>query len=211
MDHSLAQIILIAGNSDGEDTIWMQMLVFVVLAASFGVYSLVKTRAKQSGVQKQYYPAGVRNPQTRGLRQIKRLKELKDKCVGIFLKTAQPKAVTEEHLFDLGAADTAGERKRKSEPGSERDLTGGMEMLKLDFLLGVIEKTESNDQRDVMMRKLGFNELMRREQLKAVDSNALKVYAMDEGNLYGESIQCGAMKELTERTALQSERNRCDD
>ena len=211
MDYSLAQIILIAGNSDGEDNIWMQMLVFVILAASLGVYSLVKTRAKQSGVQKQYYPAGVRNPQTRGFRQTKRLKELKDKCVGIFLKTAQPTVVIEEHPFDLGAADTAGERKRKSEPGSERDLTGGMEMLELDFLLSVVEKTEGDNERDVMMRKLGFNELLRREQLKAVDSNAIKVYAVNEGNLYGRNIQCGAMKELAERAALRSERNRCDD
>ncbi len=208
MDYSLAQIILIADNSDGEDTIWMQMLVFVVLAASLGVYSLVKTRTKQSGVQKRYCPADVRNPQTRGLRRIKRLKELKDKCVGIFLKTAQPKAVTEEHLFDLRAADTAGERKRKSEPGGEKDLAGGMEMLKLDFLVGIVEKTEGDDERDVTMRKLGFNELLRREQLKAVDSNSLKLYAVNEGNLYGKSIQCGAMKELTERTAPRSGRDK---
>ena len=79
-----------------------------------------------------------------------------------------------------------------------------MELLKLDFLVSLVEKTEGDDERDVMIRKLSFSEMSRRKQLKATDSNALKVYAMDEGNLYGKEIQCGAMKELTERTALRS-------
>ena len=54
----------------------MQMLVFVVLAASWGIYSLVKARAKQFGEQERNWPAGVRNPQSRVRWQIKRLKEL---------------------------------------------------------------------------------------------------------------------------------------
>ena len=78
MNCSLAQVILIASNSDGEDTFWMQMLVFVILAASWGIYSLVKARAKQFGEQERNWPAGVRNPQSRVRRQIKRFKELKD-------------------------------------------------------------------------------------------------------------------------------------
>ena len=182
----------------------MQMLVLVILAASVGIYGLVKARAKQFGEQERNWPAGVRNPQSRVRWQIKRFKELKDKCVGVFLKTVQPKTVVEERLFDSGAADIAGQRKQKSKPGNERELAGGMELLKLDFLVSLVEKTEGNDERDVMIRKLSFSELSRRKQLKATDSNALKVYAMDEGNLYGKEIQCGAMKELTERTAPRS-------
>ena len=204
MNCSLAQLILIASNSGGEGTFWIQMLVFVILAASWGVYSLVKARAKQFGEQEQYYPASVHNPQRRVRRQIKLLKELKDKCVGIFLKTARLKAVIEEGVFDFGAADTASQRKRKNKSGNKRDLAGGIELLELDFLVSIVEKTEGDDERNVMMRKLSFNELFRRKQLKATDSNALKVYAMDEGNLYGKEIQCVAMKELTERTALRS-------
>ena len=95
---------------------------------------------------------------------------------------------------------TAGEEKPKEEMGKERDLAGGMEMLELDFLLGVIEDTKGDDKNDVAMRKLGFNELLRREQQKEIDSSVLTVYAVDESNLYSKTIQCEAMKELTKRT-----------
>jgi hypothetical protein len=83
----------------------------------------------------------------------------------------------------------------------EKDLAGGMEILDLDFLLSIIENTEGNDKNDVAMRRLTFDELLRREQVDTIDSNALKVYAMNEGNLYGKVIQCEAMKMLTERTS----------
>ena len=99
--------------------------------------------------------------------------------------------------------DVAGEDKPKSEPAKEKDLAGGMEMLELDFLLGVIEATKGADKNDVAMRKLSFNELLRRQQQNQVASNALTVYAVDESNLYGKDIQCEAMKELTKRTAQQ--------
>jgi hypothetical protein len=84
---------------------------------------------------------------------------------------------------------------------SEKDLAIGMEILDLDFLLSVVENTEGNDKNDVAMRRLTFDELLRREQQDTIDSNALKVYAMNEGELYGKVIQCEAMKVLTERTA----------
>jgi len=87
-----------------------------------------------------------------------------------------------------------------AEPGKDRDLAGGMEMLELDFLLSVVEHTKGDDKNDVTMRKLVFNELLRREQLDTIDSNAMKVYTIDESNLYGKDIQCEAMKKMTERT-----------
>ena len=102
------------------------------------------------------------------------------------------------------SADVAGEVKPKGELGKERDLAGGMEMLELDFLLGVIENTKGDDEKDVAMRKLGFNELLRREKQNQVDSSALTVYAINEGSLYGKDIQCEAMKELTKRTGHKS-------
>ncbi|UCF00250.1 MAG: hypothetical protein JSV82_04040 [Planctomycetota bacterium] len=82
----------------------------------------------------------------------------------------------------------------------DRDLASGMEVLELDFLLGVVEDTKGDDKNDVMMRRFVFNELFRRQQLEAVDSKALKVYAVNDVNLYGKDIQCKAMKKLTERT-----------
>jgi hypothetical protein len=86
----------------------------------------------------------------------------------------------------------------------EKDLASGMEILDLDFLLGTVENTEGNNKNDVTMRKLTFDELLRRKQLDTIDSNALKVYAVDEGELYGKAIQCEAMKVLTERTSRKS-------
>ncbi len=91
-----------------------------------------------------------------------------------------------------------------AEPGKDRDLAGGMEMLELDFLLSVVEHTKGDDKNDVTMRKLVFNELLRREQLDTIDSNAMKVYTIDESNLYGKDIQCEAMKKMTERTTRKS-------
>ncbi len=94
----------------------------------------------------------------------------------------------------------AGTGEGRGGPGKDRDLGSGMEMLDMDFLLNVVEHTKGDDKNDVTMRKLVFNELLRREQLEAVDSNSLKIYTMDENNLYGKEIQCAAMRKLTERT-----------
>lgn len=96
--------------------------------------------------------------------------------------------------------DAAGMGEGRGGPGKDRDLGSGMEMLDMDFLLNVVEHTKGDDKNDVTMRKLVFNELLRREQLEAVDSNSLKIYTIDEDNLYGKEIQCAAMKKLTERT-----------
>ncbi len=89
-------------------------------------------------------------------------------------------------------------------PGTDRDLGSGMEMLEPDFLLSVVEHTKGDDKNDVAMRKLVFNELIRREQVDTIDSSALKVYTIDERNLYGKDIQCEAMKKLTDRTPRKS-------
>ncbi len=101
-----------------------------------------------------------------------------------------------------GASGTAGQERAKDEAAKVkgRDLAGGMEILELDFLLGIVESTEGADRNDVMMRRLNFNELFRREQLNEIDSSSLKVYAKDEDHLYGKDIQCQAIRELTIRT-----------
>jgi len=203
MSYSLAQIILAAGNIDGEDTIWIQMLVLVILVALLGVGSLIKTRVSSFKDEQQNYPEGGGTSYTWLHRLIKPLRELKKNRLGIL--TAQSKATIKESvLFDTPEA--AGRERPKGEAARERgrDLAGGMEMLKLDFLLSVVENAEGDDKNDVMMRKLNFNELLRREQLNEIGGNALKVYAVDEGNLYGKDIQCQAIKELTIRTARKS-------
>ena len=100
-------------------------------------------------------------------------------------------------------SDTAAPDKPKSDSAKEKakDLDSGMELLEPNFLLSVIENTKGNDANDVAMRKFTFNELLRRKNQNQIDSYALKVYALDAGNLYGKTIQCEAIKELTKRTS----------
>ncbi len=114
--------------------------------------------------------------------------------------------VVEVHPSGKAPSDISSEENVKSGLGRsrEKDLAVGMEILDLDFLLSIVENTEGNDKNDVTMRRLTFDELLRREQQDTIDSNALKVYAMNEGVLYGKVIQCEAMKVLTGRTARKS-------
>ncbi|HUS73018.1 MAG TPA: hypothetical protein VMY06_08120 [Sedimentisphaerales bacterium] len=206
MNYCLAQIIQFAGITDGEDTFWIQILVLVVLGGVVGFGSLIKTRANRFKTQEQYQPEGAGRSHSQRGRPIEAVKELKDKYRGIFLTTAQPKTITEGPTFNFEPADAASEGKQKNEIGKarDRDVDSGMEILEPAFLLGVVENTKSDDKNNVMIRNLSFNELLRREQLAAVDSKALNVYAINDGNLYNKDIQCCAMKELAERTKVRS-------
>ncbi|MFA5252326.1 MAG: hypothetical protein WC454_07060 [Phycisphaerae bacterium] len=51
MNVLLTQTILAARNSEGDDAFWVQMLVVVILAVSFGIFSLVKAKANKSKVE----------------------------------------------------------------------------------------------------------------------------------------------------------------
>ena len=218
MSFSLAQIILAVGNSEGEETFWTQMLVLVILAVVIGIVSLIKTRAKRLKGQQEDSFERASSRQAYLRLQSKTLKKLTDKGFGIVAKTAQSKITTtlEEPVLAVSTAVVASEQKARKEVSEkvdlakkrglaeERDLSGGMEMLELDFLVRVVENTKGRSKKDVMMRKFSFNELVRREQLKVADSNALKVYALNKKNLYGKDIQCEAMKELAERTTVRS-------
>ncbi len=105
-------------------------------------------------------------------------------------------------VMESESSTTAARDRKKTE-----DLNSGMELLELDFLLSIVESTAGNDSNDVAMRKLTFNELLRRKNQNHIDSQALTVYAVNPGNLYGKDIQCEAMMELTKRTAKQNEHN----
>ena len=117
-------------------------------------------------------------------------------------KTGASKVVELRPSGRDASGDVAGQQKLKDEAArvKGKDLAGGMEILELDFLLGIVEKTGGADRNDVMMRRLNFDELFRREQLNEIDSSSLKVYAKDAEHLYGKDIQCQAMNELTIRT-----------
>ncbi len=83
---------------------------------------------------------------------------------------------------------------------ANKNMAGGMEMLQLEFLVGVIDSTQGNEANDVTMRKLAFDDVLRRNKQNAISSEALTVYAVDGDDLYGKDLQCAAMKELTTRT-----------
>ena len=100
------------------------------------------------------------------------------------------------------SSNTSSTKKLENESAADKnkDLHSGMELLELDFLLSIVENSKGNDHNDVAMRKLNFNELLRRQEQNHIDGNALAVYAVNAENLYGKVIQCEAMKELTRRT-----------
>ena len=120
---------------------------------------------------------------------------------GVSEKKPEVKKSTGTKIVELGGNEgSGGEAAMEKKTRGQRNLAGGMEMLELDFLLGVIEGTDGEDKNDVAMRKLSFNEVLRRNQQNEVDSTSLAVYAVDEKTLYGKDIQCAAIKELTRRT-----------
>jgi len=204
MNYSLGQIIPLAIGSDGDDVVWIQMLVWVIIAALLGIYGLIKTRPgrfKDHG-----YPEVAHSRHAHGYWKNGALKEFKEKFIGNLLKAAPLKSGIEESAFDFSEPDTAsrGEQMDKLDKETDRDLAGGMEMLELDLLLSIVENTQGDDKNDVMIRQLNFNELLRRGQLEAIDSSALKVYAINKSNLYNKDIQCEAMKELAGRTIVRS-------
>jgi len=202
----LSQIAILLQSGDEEDTFWTQMLVLVVLGALVGLGYLIKTRPGRHKDQRQYRFAGTHYAGGQLHRQISRLKDSTNKYLSSLAKTAKQTFTSEENISARGTAD-ATERERLKRPfgrDTEKNLTGGMELLEPDFLLSVVENTNGDSEKDVIMRRLSFNELLRRKKLDEVSSNALKVYTIDEGNLYGKEIQCGAMKELSQRTASRS-------
>lgn len=197
MAHLIAEIILVASSNDDEGTFWIQMLILVVLGGVVGIVGLIKARAKRFKNQGQYRREGAGGPYSQPGRSNK---VIKDRYVEFFLKTAQPKTVNKEPMFDFGAADKVGDGK----PEKDKDVSSGMEILDLDFLVRIVENTKGRKKKDVEMRKLVFNELLRREQLSAVNSRALNSYTVNKSKLYSKKMQCGAMKALTERTKPQS-------
>jgi hypothetical protein len=75
-----------------------------------------------------------------------------------------------------------------------------MELLNRDFLVGVVEATGLVDKLNISMRCMCFNELVRRDELFALSSDALKAYVLSEGGFFDKPIRSRAMAELAGRT-----------
>lgn len=197
MAHFIAEIILAAGSTDEEGTFWIRMLILAVLFAVVGLVSLIKTRAKKYKAQKQHWAGDKSRPHNQREEQTR---AVKDKYIEFFLKTAPTKKITKEPMFDFEAAEKISRGKQQE----GRDVSSGMEILDLDFLVKIAENTKGRSKKDVMMRKLVLNELLRRDLVSAVDSKALRIYTINKRNIYDKKIQCGAMKALAERTKARS-------
>jgi hypothetical protein len=153
-------VYLAAGDS--EETLWVQLLVIVVLAAGGGVYTLAKSRAKR----------------------IRRTAN--DEIIETLI--SRPSSFVTRQFNQDGRRTTG------------RDLKSGMELLEKEFLVGVVEHIDAADNQDIAMRGMCFAELVRRGQLSALLSEALKAYILDEGGFFGKTVQREAMAELAGRT-----------
>jgi hypothetical protein len=195
MNCLLTQTILAVRNSEGDDTIWVQMLVIVILAVFLGIFSLAKARANKFKGNDQHLSEHHRYRQNHS-GQLVAHNELLSAT-----QTAISNINEKKKLVGKALKESARER--------EKDLHSGMELLELNFLLSIVENINGgDDEKDVAIRKLNFKELLRRGKLNQADSKALRKYAINKGNLYGKDIQCEAMKSLAERTARGNKRSR---
>lgn len=122
------------------------------------------------------------------------------KMVSETVKRVQQEA-TVEAARSMSEENRAVPQNRRTVSNQRRTMNAGLEILDDDFVVSLVENIESDDHNDVTMRIIGFNELLRRESLDLVNSNAMADYGRDEQCLYGKDIQCEAIKELARRTA----------
>lgn len=189
----------------------MQLLVFLIVVVIWGVYyNLTDNNRSKHKNQQQELPeeTGTHYAKSRWrFRLPHKPVALRKGIVQEYI--ARMKAtrhhipnLSQEPKLDFDSLGTAGRKNPKNKLATEKNknLQSGMELLELDFLLSIVENTKGNAQNDVTIRKLNFNEVLRREKLSQVKSKVLTVYAINRGNLYAKDIQCEAMGELAKRT-----------
>ncbi len=189
---------------DGEETFWIQLLVIVILAAGVGVFGVIKKHRARYGAAGKFARQILDS-------LVNRTSELRQSLLPAIRRTQTKLG----RIFKLGIAGPETEpitsRKPAIQPNApkpdrpvkrgKRDFDSGMELLTRDFLVEVVERTGSAEMRDVTMRNLCFTELVRRGELWAVSSDALKTYTLNTEGVFDKSIRYQAMKELAKRTA----------
>ena len=210
MNYFPIQAIPIAEVGSEESNFLMQILVFLLVAVFCGVYSLIKTnRNKHKDKQWNFAEKGRTHhaeSRWRFLLPHKFLAPRKGIVQEYIAKMKSKQHHTpdpsQEPKLDSDSPGTADRKKPENKPTAKknRNLQGGMDLLELDSLLSIVEDTKGKSQNDVTMRKLNFNEILRREKLNQIRSKTLTVYAINQGNFYGKDIQCEAMKQLAQRT-----------
>jgi hypothetical protein len=195
---------------DGEETFWIQLLVLVILAAGVGVVGIIKKHGGRYGSARSFarhiFNGLVRRGQDLAKWRVRRMSELRQAFVTAIRRTQTKLGL----IFNPGTPNpemktiqsNTLQTGRFIQPAKrgERDFNSGMELLTSDFLVEVVERTGSIEMRDVTMRNLCFTELVRRGELAALSSDALKAYTLDTECVFDKSIRCQAMKELAYRT-----------
>ena len=210
MNYFLIQAIPIAEIGNEESSFLMQILVFLLVAVFCGVYSLVKTNRSKHKNKQRNLAEKSRTDYAESRWRFLLPHKLIARRKGMVQKYIAKMKGTQHHISSLSQepkldSDSFGKVNRKKPKNKlaiekNKDLQSGMDLLELDSLLSIVENINGNNQNDVTMRKLNFNEMLRREKLSQIKSKVLTVYAINRGNFYGKDIQCQAMKELAERT-----------
>jgi hypothetical protein len=195
--------------SDGDEIIWAQMLMVVILAAGGGIYAFIKTRPKSRrssrgliSVHRRIFNRGIDGVSRlikTASKQIPLKRPILPQSPGGYLVINQTPKINYQTPAIVEAV-VKPEAKR-------RDLKSGMELLSGSFLVKVIESRNDGicaDGIDIEMQRMCFAELLRRNELEAVSSEALKVYTVDEEGNYGKTIHRQAMEELFRRTGPQN-------
>jgi hypothetical protein len=200
---------------DGEETFWIQLLVLVILAAGVGFFGVIKKHRVRYGAAREIIRNKLNGIVRRG-RDIailwsRLISEIREALIPFIHRTQTKLGL----IFNPGASGTKINEEvrgltaiRPDTPKSgratkqgKRNFNSGMELLTRDFLVEVVERTGSVEMQDVTMRNLCFTELVRRGELLAVSSDALKTYTMNTEGIFDKSIRYQAMKELASRTA----------
>ena len=189
--------VIVMGAVEEEGTFWIQLLMLVMLAAGAGIYILFKSRVKRAGreTHDEVIETIIETPVVSLVEPPKSLSKS---------APLPPPAPAEHRRIEWSVTSEIKPPVVSEVEPRQKDLTGGMELLARNFLVSVVERTGSPDQRDVTMRCLCFTELTRRGQLASLASTALKIYTLDEDGFYGKVIRFEAMAELAGRTAKDS-------
>jgi hypothetical protein len=195
--------------SGGEEAIWAQMLMVVLLAAGGGIYVFIKTRPKFRRSSRA--PISIyHNIFNRGIDGISYFiknvgRRIPLKRPAMMQNPGNHRAINQIPEINYKAPATI---ETNVKPGAKRrDLKSGMELLSGGFLVKVIESRNDgicDDGMDIEMQKMCFAEMKRRNELEAVSSEALKAYTVDEAGHYGKTIHRQAMEELFRRTGPQN-------
>ena len=130
------------------------------------------------------------------------------KSVSVTAKAASKKPAATEAVVQIKhdkprvtPAKMPASRNKPAPAKNNRNIRSGMELLGVEFILNLAERTNFDSRDEAVMHNIGLNELIRRDSFDQLDSRTLAAYATNDGDFYSRQIQCSAMQILAQRTA----------